>query len=238
MAQLACGQQLPNSFGNITKMSAQPTHPPEASEARTREDVRAKLLVAAMQVLRNEGIHALTQAHVAQAAGVRQSHLTYYFPSRNALLAAIVDEGGEATVCCMGRSDAAELPATVQEYLEQIAAQISETSVSRIMMALAQSSEEDASLKIWMADFRRRVIERLRLSLLHYGVVPTAEQLGMFHALLVGLSVINLSEATPASAEQARQLCLLAGAQLVARAPHRAAPGPDSPTQQPTKAGA
>ena len=202
-----------------------------------KEDVRARLLRAAMEVLRNEGIQALTQVHVAGVAGVRQSHLTYYFPTRHSLLAAIVDEGAEVAVCCLGRSDASELPATVQLYLSGIATQISDAALSRIMMALAQSSEEDASLKGWMADFRQRKIERLRASLLHYGVVATDDQLSLFHTQLVGLSVINLSEATPAAAQEAHRLCLLAGEQLLAQAARGPAPARPSINGQSTQAG-
>jgi len=225
----------PNSQPNGQSTSSLEPDPTAAPCAK--QDMRARLLRAAMDVLRNEGIGALTQGHVAQVAGVRQSHLTYYFPSRHALLAAIVDQGAEVTVCCMGRSDASDLPATVQQYLAGIAAQVSDTALCRIMMALAQSSEEDASLKVWMADFRRRVIERLRTSLLHYGVVPSDDRLRLFHAELVGLSVINLSEATPLSSQEARRLCLLAGEQLVAQAARSPAPVGPSNNGQSIQAG-
>src|SRR5512142_1673792 len=49
-------------------------------------DVRDRILEAALRLLAGSGAHELTQPRVAKAAGVRQSHLTYYFPTRAALL--------------------------------------------------------------------------------------------------------------------------------------------------------
>ena len=42
-----------------------------------------------MRILRESGIQDLSQAEVAREADVRQSHLTYYFPKRRALLEAV-----------------------------------------------------------------------------------------------------------------------------------------------------
>jgi len=49
-------------------------------------DVRDRILQAALRLLAESGAHELTQPRVAKAAGVRQSHLTYYFPTRADLL--------------------------------------------------------------------------------------------------------------------------------------------------------
>src|SRR3954470_5067723 len=49
-------------------------------------DVRSRILEAALGLLAGSGAHELTQPKVAKAAGVRQSHLTYYFPTRGELL--------------------------------------------------------------------------------------------------------------------------------------------------------
>ena len=49
-------------------------------------EVRERILEAALGLLSQSGAHELTQPRVAKAAGVRQSHLTYYFPTRADLL--------------------------------------------------------------------------------------------------------------------------------------------------------
>lgn len=63
-------------------MTATPIAPP---------DVRDRILTAALQVLQTEGVRKFSQTRVAEAAGVRQSHLTYYFPTRPDLLKATCD---------------------------------------------------------------------------------------------------------------------------------------------------
>ena len=191
---------------------------------KTKADVKARLLNAAVEVVRNEGIHALTQARVSSVAGLRQSHLTYYYPTRKALLTAIAEACAEITVCNMGNIEEADLPPSLAQYFEFVAAKMSDPSLCRILVALTYSSEEDASLKVWMQDFRRRALQRFRKSLQHYGVALTESQLAMFYALVTGLSVVHLSESTEQSARELRRLFLLAAKQLVALAPQAAAP--------------
>ena len=54
-------------------------------------DVRSRLLLAADDILVSEGIQAITQTRVSEVAGVRQSHLTYYFATRSALIKAVME---------------------------------------------------------------------------------------------------------------------------------------------------
>ena len=53
--------------------------------------VKESILEAGIALLESKGIAALTQPQVASAAGIKQSHLTYYFPTRTDLLTAIAD---------------------------------------------------------------------------------------------------------------------------------------------------
>ena len=54
--------------------------------------VKESILEAGIVLLESKGIAALTQPQVAAAAGIKQSHLTYYFPTRTDLLMAIADQ--------------------------------------------------------------------------------------------------------------------------------------------------
>src|SRR5881227_2373362 len=58
-------------------------------------EVRERILEAALSLLAESGAHELTQPRVSKAAGVRQSHLTYYFPTRADLLVAVARHGME-----------------------------------------------------------------------------------------------------------------------------------------------
>ena len=52
--------------------------------------LRARILDAALEIMRTEGLKRLTQPKVAAAAGIRQSHLTYYFPKKVDLIVALL----------------------------------------------------------------------------------------------------------------------------------------------------
>jgi AcrR family transcriptional regulator len=68
---------------------------PKTEEPKTREpekDARSRILDAAAKIFLKEGVRGLTQTRVAAEAGVRQSHLTYYFPKKSDLLAAALRE--------------------------------------------------------------------------------------------------------------------------------------------------
>ena len=49
-------------------------------------NVKDAILDASVALLKDKGIAALTQPQVAKAAGIKQSHLTYYFPTREDLV--------------------------------------------------------------------------------------------------------------------------------------------------------
>ena len=58
-------------------------------------DIRERLLMAAVALVREQGLPKLTQPRLAKAAGVSQSHLTYYFPTRADLLHAVLERAAE-----------------------------------------------------------------------------------------------------------------------------------------------
>lgn len=52
---------------------------------------RRRILDAALDIVEAEGIANLTQPKVAKAAGLRQSHITYYFPRKADLVIALLE---------------------------------------------------------------------------------------------------------------------------------------------------
>jgi AcrR family transcriptional regulator len=52
---------------------------------------RRRILDAALDIVEAEGIAGLTQPKVAKAAGLRQSHITYYFPRKADLVIALLE---------------------------------------------------------------------------------------------------------------------------------------------------
>jgi AcrR family transcriptional regulator len=79
--------------------------------ARPGDDKRERILAAAVELLRERGVQHFSQIQVAKAAGLEQGHLTYFFPRRRDLLAAVARAHGDAThaeaVAIAGRGEGA-----------------------------------------------------------------------------------------------------------------------------------
>jgi AcrR family transcriptional regulator len=179
--------------------------------------VRERLLEAALQVLAAEGIHALTQTRVADRAGLRQSHLTYYFPTRSDLLKAIVVHvSGEGPG--MVRGDTASLSPTLVALKAHLGDRVTDSRMARLMLALTTASDEDPSLKRWMVEFDNQMREMFGALLESMGYRVQPQELALFHASMVGTAVLHSSEGTDESARAARKLVDLAFDRLVASA--------------------
>jgi AcrR family transcriptional regulator len=64
---------------------------PDRDDAADQGGPRRRILDAALDIVEAEGIAALTQPKVAKAAGLRQSHITYYFPRKADLVVALLE---------------------------------------------------------------------------------------------------------------------------------------------------
>jgi AcrR family transcriptional regulator len=115
-------------------------HAPEHAEG-----VRERILDAALAVLRGEGLRQFTQVRVAQEAGVRQSHLTYYFPTRQALLEAtttsFIDGLARGIVHLVG-DDAG--PGTM---LERLARAVTDRGHMRMFVGLIVEADTDPAVR-------------------------------------------------------------------------------------------
>jgi AcrR family transcriptional regulator len=180
-------------------------------------DARARLLSAALRVLHEEGIHALTQTRVAAVAGLRQSHLTYYFPTRIDLLKATVENAAGAVMALVG-DGAQGMARNLNDVRDILCQQISDMRMPRLMMAMAVAADEDPCLKAWMAAFDQRIRQFFGAALQRFGVRVSARDLALFHATVAGVALLNYSAGTPESARQARALIKAAFDRVVADA--------------------
>lgn len=57
--------------------------------------IRQRVLDAALDIVEEQGVKALTQPRVAKTAGLRQSHITYYFPRKADLFIALLEASHE-----------------------------------------------------------------------------------------------------------------------------------------------
>jgi hypothetical protein len=69
---------------------------------------------------------------------------------------------------------------------------INDKNMSRLLLSLTIASDEDPALKIWLAEFDRSLQARLGASFLQLGLKPTTIDLTLFHATIVGTSILSL----------------------------------------------
>jgi AcrR family transcriptional regulator len=171
--------------------------------------VRDRILSAGVGLLKAEGIAALTQPRIARAAGVSQSHLTYYFPTRNRLLLAIAEQSIEGVL------ESVHLPAEATgsaSLAERLGALIGELPQVRVVLGLIVAADREPELREALRAFVERMRARIATLLAREGAGPSAEHALVFHATVVGLAVMNLARQSEASrAEIGQGLAALLG---------------------------
>jgi AcrR family transcriptional regulator len=177
--------------------------------------VRERIITAAVQLLHERGINELTQASVSALAGVRQSHLTYYFPTRNDLLQQAVISGVASVLHAL--EGAPGQPTNSPEQLLQVLEeQLGDRRMPRMMAALVVASEEDPVLKPWLDQFQADMRDHMQRVLNARGLYPSPRAVEMFQATLVGALQLDLGVSTDVSRERTRAIVRDAFAELVA----------------------
>jgi AcrR family transcriptional regulator len=156
------------------------------------KDRKQDIINAALVVLREHGLSGFTQPRVAAGAGVRQSHLTYYFPTRVDLLAGVaraaIDRQLETVDAMVGASS----PQAAAKVIANIAVRHENT---RVIMALAQAADQESSVRELFRELADGIILRAGKLLENLNITPTDEHCFLLYALSVGLAVIELATA-------------------------------------------
>ena len=178
----------------------------------TDDSVEKRLLQSALTVLRRDGFAAFTQSAVAAQADVRQSHLTYYFPTRPELLKGVMNELKASAVAAVptagGKLNAAALSAL-------LCADLQDSFAPRLMLALTAACDEDESLRPWLAAFESDNKKQFQHAL---GLPIESFDLDVFHATVAGAKLINLQQGTAQSAKKAARIIEWAIKRLLAQA--------------------
>jgi len=132
---------------------------PEPRTARDAEagGIRERILDAAMAILREDGIQALSQVQVARRAEVRQSHLTYYFPKRRDLIDAVATRFIDGIAGGLGDLAGQSESSTPGAVLERIAAAIAEPGHMRMFAGVIVAADADPELRGMVARVTRRM---------------------------------------------------------------------------------
>jgi DNA-binding transcriptional regulator YbjK len=167
------------------------------------EDRREVILRAAMATLREAGFSGFTQPKVAKRAAVRQSHLTYYFPTRLVLVEAV---GRAAVDGQLKALDDISLLRSVPAAVKAIAAMVVRHENTRVMMALAQAADEEPSLRNLFRELSDGIAARLIRLLENLGLAASQDQVHLIHGLCVGAAVVDLATQRPVGKKRAEAI--------------------------------
>jgi AcrR family transcriptional regulator len=169
-------------------------------------NTRDRILHAAVSLLYEEGFASLTQQRVCERAGVRQSHLTYYFPTRNDLLRETAVFGCGAMLESMAESVRAG-PMSLQQIRDELlTVDEADRKFGRLMVALIAASDEDTRIKPWLASFETENRERIAALLRAAGAEIATEDVEVLHAAYVGAVMLDIGESSGESLARARNI--------------------------------
>jgi AcrR family transcriptional regulator len=180
-------------------------------------DVRSRLLLAADDILVSEGIQALTQTRVAEAAGVRQSHLTYYFQTRSALIRSIIEYTASSLVAQFtdnARGGRVSLPELRRRLMESL----SDRRIARRMMAILVLTDEDPSLMAVLDEIENQHCASMAQTIRQLGVELSDQDVMLLHSSLIGILMRYCNRNSKVARHQARALIGEAFDRVVAHA--------------------
>lgn len=172
-------------------------------------DRRAKIIEAGLTILRQHGYSGFTQPRIAALAGLRQSHLTYYHPTRLDLLAAV----GRAAVDLQLAAVAAtfERLSSIEDAARAIADLVTRHENTRVLMALAQAGDEEPRLRELFCELADGIVAQAMQFMKRIGSAPPSEQgARLLHALAVGLAVVDLATGRPDGKQRTADVLLAA----------------------------
>jgi AcrR family transcriptional regulator len=159
---------------------------------RDSSDRRLAIVQAGLAVLREHGFAGFTQPRVAAAAGVRQSHLTYYYPTRVDLLTAVAHAAIERLLAAVDTAFDESTPKAAATRMASVAVRRENT---RVLMALAQVADQEPALCEIFRELADGIIGRAGKLLKNLQVKATDEHCYLVHALTVGMAVLYLATA-------------------------------------------
>jgi AcrR family transcriptional regulator len=175
-------------------------------------EVRERLLTAAVTLVREQGLPKLTQPRVAKAAGVSQSHLTYYFPTRADLLHAVLKRAAERQRAGIEAAVAAA-DTGVAALASQLAKTLSRPENTRVLVSFVLAADADPSALAMFAGLAGGMRATIAEMLEKVGIAPSPHTVTMVHALGTGLAILELalarSAARPNTAATLRELLQL-----------------------------
>jgi AcrR family transcriptional regulator len=155
------------------------------------EDRRQLILDTGLKILREEGLPGFTQPRIATRSGLRQSHLTYYFPTRTALLAAVARQAIDIQLAAAKAM--VEKIASLRQAATTFASVMVRHENTRVLVALNQAADQEPALRDLFNELTDGFVGELKLMLEKLGLKSDQASVDLVHSLFVGLSVIDLA---------------------------------------------
>jgi AcrR family transcriptional regulator len=159
-------------------------------------------LTAGAALLKEQGVAALTQPKVAKAAGVKQSHLTYYFPKRTDLLFGIAEHSIANVMADL--SSRLEEESSHAALAETVTAAMIAGGPPRVMLGLIVAADADAAIRLPLCELIGQSRAHMQSVLEKAGIASNADAALLFHATVVGLALLHEARRTPESAREVR----------------------------------
>src|ERR1700744_5080578 len=157
------------------------------------QDRRKEILEVGLALLREQGLAGLTQPRVAARVGLRQSHLTYYYPTRTDLLAAVTRVGVEAQLDAV-RALVKGIT-SAEQGAERISAAVTRHEQSRVLAALNQAADQEPAVREVFNELLSGFVAEIGGLLEKLELRSSEASIDLLHAMIVGLSVIDLATA-------------------------------------------
>jgi AcrR family transcriptional regulator len=164
-------------------------------------DVRTRILDAGFAVLSERGIRHVTQTQVAERAGVRQSHLTYYFPTRDELLEAITMGFVDRLAAGVGRAVGGRPGSRPGLPLARLLEAVAEPGHMRALIGMIVEADGDPGVRSIVVRGTERMVASLAGVL---GGEDAEEQARLVLATMWGLGLYRFAVRPPAASDPSR----------------------------------
>ncbi|VTU41483.1 transcriptional repressor BetI (plasmid) [Variovorax sp. PBS-H4] len=153
-------------------------------------DKRSDIVGAAMALVQEEGLSGLTQPRVAKRLELRQSHVTYYFPTRDDLLAAVTEQAVQQRVAAL---NTVRSPRTLPRKIAALAAVLIDPAQTRVLLALTQIADSTPTLRPHFRSLSGGIAPAATSLLQAAGADPTPEAIALLQTTSTGMAVVALA---------------------------------------------
>jgi AcrR family transcriptional regulator len=147
----------------------------------------------------------LTQPQVAKAAGIKQSHLTYYFPTRAELLLGIAEQSIRVAMRNLAaRLEEKSLQTTLAELADTVAKVMISGLPPRVMLGLIVAADTDPDIRKSLRKLLKYARVQMQALLAKAGLEAGTDAALLFHATVVGLAVMHEAQMNSTSSHDIR----------------------------------